>query len=122
MESVIENDSRNVIKSDNKSVIESDSYKRQKTIKDNIYTNSQNSDVKKHELQKIVEENFSRVGKMDRQLSYKQCENLFDKYDLNDKILPTLNAMENWKPLLKNNTSVYLTFLNWVKRNGRGRR
>jgi len=55
----IKTDNRSAIKSDSKTAIKGDSYKRQKTIKDNIYTNSQISpDDKKHELQKIVENNF----------------------------------------------------------------
>ena len=57
---------------------------------------------------------------MKQQLTYEESEKLYCEFDLEDVIIPIFNAMENWTPLLKKNNSVYLTSLNWIKRNGRG--
>jgi phage replication O-like protein O len=119
---VPENGNSSVPKNGNESVPKNGTHKRQKTIKDNIYNNSQIVDDRKHELQLIVEHNYPQISKMGQQFTYDQCEKLYLEYDLQDQIIPILDAMENWKKLLKQNNSVYLTALNWIRNNGRGKK
>ena len=66
-----------------------------------------------HPLQKYVVENLPRVSKLKKQLSFENCEELIKKYP-KQKIYDTLVAMENYNKL--NYVSVYLTVLNWLKK------
>jgi hypothetical protein len=66
-----------------------------------------------HPLQKYVVQNLPRVSKLKKQLSFENCEELIKKYP-KQKIYDTLVAMENYNKL--NYVSVYLTVLNWLKK------
>lgn len=80
----------------------------------NNYTRD-NEKVFEHKLQQYVFDNFKNVSKMQIQLTPEQCENLKNEFTT-DIIISTLESMENYKPLLKKNTSVYLTLKNWANR------
>lgn len=69
--------------------------------------------IELHPLQKYIKENLPRVSKLKKQLTYENCEALIKKYP-KQKIKDTLLSMENYNKL--NYVSVYMTVLNWLKR------
>jgi DNA-binding transcriptional MocR family regulator len=71
-----------------------------------------------HEIQVFIQKNCSRVSKLPKQLTPSECDKLLTNYEIS-RIQEILLSMENYKPLLKNYESVYLTVLNWLKRNGK---
>lgn len=62
-----------------------------------------------------INDNASRVAKMKEPFTESQFSALKKDFDTNF-ICDLLRAMHNHEPLLKNNHSAYLTFLNWAKR------
>lgn len=71
-----------------------------------------------HEIQVFVKKNCVRVSELPQQLTHSECDKLLMNYETS-RIQEILLSMENYKPLLKNYESVYLTALNWLKRNGK---
>ena len=69
---------------------------------------------KKHELQILVE-TLPNVLKLKSQLSFLDSVDLEKKHGM-DLVKDVLLAMDNYKPLVKNNLSVYLTCNNWCNR------
>lgn len=69
----------------------------------------------RHPLQKYIAQNLPRVSKLEEQLSVKECETLDEKFS-KQVIEKVLNAMENYKQLLKKYSSVYRTVNNWCER------
>lgn len=67
-----------------------------------------------HPLQTYVKEKFERITKMQKQLTYEECEKLLNKFS-SKQISSTLMAMENYKKITEK-VSVYLTLLNWLER------
>ena len=65
---------------------------------------------------KEISKKYPHVAKMEIQLSKEDCEKLTKQFT-DMEIHEILSSMENYKPLLKKNRSVYLTFDNWQKRN-----
>lgn len=65
-------------------------------------------------LLQFISENLSYVTKLEKQLSYIEAGKVLDTFTPN-AIADKLKEMENWKPLIKK-TSVYLTLLNWLKK------
>ncbi len=66
-------------------------------------------------FEKWIEVNASNVGKLGEPFTEKQFLKLKKQYGvgiMQDMLL----RMHNWKDLRKKNTSAYLTFLNWVKK------
>jgi hypothetical protein len=86
--------------------------------------NKNNKNLYTHPLQQEISEKYRHVAKMEIQLSNEDCEKLTTDFTV-VQINETLIAMENYKPLLKNNRSVNLTLRNWIKRrfhnNGNGK-
>ena len=66
-------------------------------------------------FQKWMSENTPRVLKMDSPITEKQYLKLKEKYEYG-QLMEILQAMENYKDLLKRYTSAYLTFLKWAKK------
>lgn len=70
------------------------------------------------ELQRLndwLKINAPSILKMSEQMSIEQYRELFKNYH-NTEILDIFQSMHNYKPLLKNNKSVYLTAKNWMER------
>jgi uncharacterized protein YdaU (DUF1376 family) len=67
-----------------------------------------------HPLQQYVKDKFTRITKLQNQLTKQECEKLLVKYK-NADISKTLIAMENYKDI-GNKVSVYLTLLNWLEK------
>jgi hypothetical protein len=67
-----------------------------------------------HTLRKIIEENYPRVSKLEKQLTDENCEELLSKYP-QELIIAVIENMENSNHL-KNYKSVFLTLKNWIKR------
>jgi len=67
-----------------------------------------------HPLQKYVKEKFSRVTKLEKQLTHEECEKLLSKYS-NKQISEVLMSMENYKKII-DKVSVYLTILKWIEK------
>jgi hypothetical protein len=65
-----------------------------------------------HPLQTYVKDKFERVSKLEKQLTFEECEKLLKKYT-KPQISKVLVSMENWKGINKK-VSVYLTLLNWL--------
>jgi hypothetical protein len=57
---------------------------------------------------------FEKCLSMTDPISYKNYQTLMGKYS-RELIQEKIEAMENWKPLLKDNTSFYLTLNNWCR-------
>lgn len=99
-----------------------------KTISNNnIYSHPLIKSLKEKGLLESIEERYNRFNeyakehyptllKMDDPLNIYQFVRLFSTYD-DRYIMDMLNSMENYKPLKKNNKSVFRTFNNWSKRN-----
>jgi len=66
---------------------------------------------------KLIAERLPRVGKLSTQPTAEDCKKLEAMFSVKD-ITDILWAMENYKPLLKNYQSVYLTMLKWLQREG----
>ena len=62
-----------------------------------------------------LKKDYPRVMSMNEPLTFKQCTKLVESYS-KDQIRDILSRMENFKDLLKNYESAYLTALNWLKR------
>jgi len=78
-------------------------------------TVTQNLEPEKiHPLQTYVKEKFSRVTKLEKQLTYEECEKLLSKYP-REKIASVLMSMENYKKIT-DKVSVYLTILKWIEK------
>lgn len=71
-------------------------------------------EIKIHPLQTYVKEKFSRVTKLEKQLTYEECEKLLSKYP-REKIASVLMSMENYKKIT-DKVSVYLTILKWIEK------
>ncbi len=82
--------------------------------KDNINLNI-SKEKATHPLQLWIKNNLPEVSRLENQLTETECEKLLAEYP--DQMIRTvLNAMENYKPLLKKYKSVNLTLRNWLKR------
>ena len=68
-----------------------------------------------HPLQIFIKEKYPTVFSMDEKITPEQCDTLISKFG-KPMIVTILGQMENWKPLLKKNTSAYLTLNNWCDR------
>jgi hypothetical protein len=68
-----------------------------------------------HPLQVFIRDKLPNVSKLKYQLTGEEAEKLLQDID-KVKIRDMLETMENYKPLLKNNQSVYLTLRNWIRR------
>lgn len=62
-----------------------------------------------------LEINASSVLRMTEQLTLEQYQTLFSTYHQTE-ILAIFQSMHNYKPLIKNNKSVFLTARNWLER------
>lgn len=58
---------------------------------------------------------YDRIKKMEQPLTEDEAEKLIDKFG-EQSVKDILMSMENYKPLIKKNTSAYLTANNWLKR------
>lgn len=66
-------------------------------------------------LNEWLKVNAPSILKMSEQMTIEQYHQLFKNYH-NTEILAIFQSMHNYKPLLKNNKSVYLTAKNWMER------
>lgn len=66
-----------------------------------------------------LKENCPNVCKLQSQINEEEFTKLREKYN-SKQVCEMLLKMENWKPLLSKNRSVYLTFVNWSKRDKNG--
>lgn len=67
-----------------------------------------------HELQKFIK-TTKNISKMKNQLTFDESTKLFERYT-KEELTKIFRAMENHLPLCKNNSSVYLTAINWIER------
>lgn len=77
---------------------------------------TENFIIPEHSLQVFVREKFPHVSKMELQLTAESSARVMQSFPDKEKIKKILEAMENYKPLLKNNRSVEKTLLNWLSR------
>lgn len=68
-----------------------------------------------HKMQNWIWETLPHVSKIEKQLTYDECERLIDDYS-RDILLDVLEAMENTKGVEKKYTSVNKTVRNWANR------
>jgi hypothetical protein len=70
-----------------------------------------------HNLQKFIQKNCPNVSKLKKQITHEECDRLLEKYS-GDAIRDKLAGMENMpvRKLTSKYSSVYLTLLNWLKR------
>jgi len=68
-----------------------------------------------HKMQNWIWETLPHVSKIEKQLTYDECERLIDDYS-RDVLLDVLEAMENTKGVEKKYTSVNKTVRNWANR------
>lgn len=76
------------------------------------------NDEQKEIWNKFIEwqnENVPRVAEMDEPLTLDDVLLLMQEFK-SDHIIKILEAMHNYKPLLRNNVSAYLTARNWLQR------
>jgi hypothetical protein len=66
------------------------------------------------EFNKWINENTPSVAKLKNQITESQYDKLSRSYDLSD-IYKELESMENYQPLTKKYTSVYLTLKKWLE-------
>ena len=71
--------------------------------------------IKTHPLQKWIKDNLPNVVKMRDQITLVECETIIAKYP-KKLIQEILESMNNYKPLLSKNYSVYSTCCNWSRR------
>lgn len=77
-------------------------------------------DTPTHPLQEWIVNNLSAVIKLDKQLTYEECQKLLSEFD--ETIIKTVLAdMDNYKPLTKKYKSVYLTLRKWIGIHLRGK-
>lgn len=79
----------------------------------------ENKDSNEYKLLIFIKENLPKVSKMKTQMTIENVNFLFEKYKGAEgklKIKHTLEQMENWKPLLNKNESVFLTLKNWLNK------
>ena len=62
-----------------------------------------------------IQSNCPNVIMMKEQVSAEQFEKMITKYS-DKEIVSTLSKMDNWKPLVQKNISVYKTFINWIEK------
>ena len=72
------------------------------------------SDEEKRYVDKM-REMFPRIMRMEQPLTLEQAKKLKAKFD-EDLLLKVMHEMENWKPLIKNKVSAYMTINNWCNR------
>lgn len=91
---------------------------RRNTVNNTNNTNNKSDSAgEKTKLQNYIAEKYSFVTKMNKQLTFLESEKISSTYTA-VQIKDILDAMENYKDLVKKNNSVYLTILNWAKRRG----
>ena len=69
--------------------------------------------VTEHPLKTIIK-GYPRVSKL-KMPNDQECDNLI-RHHGEKEVIEMLGKMENYKPLLKNYTTIYLTATNWFKR------
>jgi hypothetical protein len=79
-----------------------------------IYTQDQKTSF--INFQKFIKDHSPNVGKLKEQFTIDQFFKLKETFTT-EQIMKLLVKMHNYKPLLKNNVSAYLTFLNWSRNN-----
>lgn len=62
-----------------------------------------------------MKKRFPRIMKMEQPLTLKQAKDVKDRFG-SDLVQKILNEMENWKKLLKNNVSAYMTIIAWCEK------
>lgn len=65
-----------------------------------------------------LQANCPHLLKMQEQITEEQLNALLHNYESED-IFDTLRSMENYKPITKNNRSVYRTLRNWLNRDNK---
>jgi hypothetical protein len=86
------------------------------TNKEGEYSPEQKSEYQK--FQKWIKENAPKVELMKEPFTIHQCLELKKEFPA-QLIGQVLKNMHNWEPLLRKNTSAYLTILNWIKKETR---
>jgi len=81
----------------------------------NINVTNNLNDIEPHPLQIFVKENCPNISKLSAQLTIEQCKKIISEYN-KEAIKDILLQMENKKDLSEKYTSVYLTMINWLKR------
>lgn len=82
-------------------------------VKEVIYSDEQTKSFEAFE--KWLNVHAPMVGKLPEKFTIEQYLKAKEKYSTEQMTL-ILTRMHNYKPLVKNNTSAYLTFLNWAER------
>jgi len=72
-------------------------------------------EVEPHILQKFILENCPNISLLENQLTHKDAEKLFSEFS-ETELQVVIEAMENYKPLVKKYKSVNLTMRNWLRR------
>jgi gamma-glutamylcyclotransferase (GGCT)/AIG2-like uncharacterized protein YtfP len=67
-----------------------------------------------HPLQQKIIDDFPRIQKLERQLTFKEALSISSKYD-KEFVFDILERMDNYKDLLKKNTRVSSTIHNWCR-------
>jgi hypothetical protein len=62
-----------------------------------------------------MKKRFPRIMKMEQPLTLKQAKDVKERFG-SDLVQKILNEMENWKKLLKNNVSAYMTIIAWCEK------
>lgn len=88
------------------------------TTKESILFNNnilKKFDGQTHTLIEWIERNTPIVNKMNEPITYEQAERIQEEYNAKHTA-EVFQSMHNYKKLLSDNQSAYLTFLNWMKR------
>jgi hypothetical protein len=70
-------------------------------------------------FQEWITKNAPTVNRMEKPFTIEEYVKLKEKFSA-DQIASLVTKMGNYKPLVKNNSSAYLTFLNWAEREWEG--
>ncbi len=84
-----------------------------KNKKKDIYTPAQKEEFEK--FNKWVDEKIPYIRGVRNQLTIDQYFEILKTYN-KKQLMEILTNMANWKPITKNNVSVYQTFLKWAKK------
>lgn len=90
---------------------------RQTRDKRETTTKNDNNEKNEKKISPLISD-LPTLQKMDDPLTEDQAEKLIQDYG-KEKVLSTLKAMENWKPLLKKNKSTNLTCQKWIKKDAK---
>ncbi|SET22347.1 hypothetical protein [Prevotella sp. kh1p2] len=92
--------------------------KESKPKKDELSLPSPPQSEKFVQFNQWLQANCPHLLKMQEQITEEQLNALLHNYESED-IFDTLRSMENYKPITKNNRSVYRTLRNWLNRDNK---